>query len=172
MWWYSCKNSGGQGQKWYRSVIPICYSKKAQEINYHKRCLVSGSRHVCLLNNDTQSHIYHILKQFLKLKKVTCTVLSHSTNYPDPAPCEFFLFSEPFQKSILRLKLCTSSRGEHFERIRYLFHYFIVWVESFFSYRTLHITYRKFLVYDFFLLLITTTEDVLYCFVTMIFLKS
>lgn len=32
MWFYSCSNSGADGQKCYRAVSPSCYNKNDQEV--------------------------------------------------------------------------------------------------------------------------------------------
>lgn len=104
-------------------ITEMLFFKKTQEKKYHKRCLVSRFRHVCLLNDNVPSHTSDLVKQILKSKKVTS--LLHPTYSLNLAQCGFFLFPKPFQKSISRFKLCISSGEEDFEGMRCSFHFVI-----------------------------------------------
>ena len=60
-------------------------------------------QHVCLLHDNAPAHTFEIVKQFLKLEKVT--VLLHLAYSPDLAPptttLRFFSFSKNWKKKVL-----------------------------------------------------------------------
>lgn len=71
-------------------ITKMLYYKNSQIIII--KDVLCQVRNVCLLHYNGSCYTYELVKQFLKLEKVT--VLPHPPYYPDLTQCDYFLLSE------------------------------------------------------------------------------
>lgn len=107
--------------------------------------MMSGFKHVCLLDDNAPSHTYDLVKQILKSKKIT--VWSHPSYSPYLAQCGFFLFPKPFKtwfqdwNYVFQVAKRTLKRWDV---------HFTIWASwELLRHRTIDNTYWTSLVFDF-----------------------